>query len=77
MNGWITGGVLYAVGALITCLWVARAIHRNSVLRGRYEEIALLVGWPLVALSTAVSWPVIVVMVTVFGEPGEKESSDD
>jgi hypothetical protein len=73
-NPWITVGVLYAVGALITCLWVARAIGRNPELRERHEIAAARFGWPLIAFMTASCWPVIVARVAVYGEPHDKES---
>lgn len=74
MNPWIAFGVMYATGALATCLWLARAISRNEELRQRHEDAAFVFGWPLIAAVTAIAWPAIVVRVAVFGEPRNEES---
>jgi hypothetical protein len=74
MNPWTTAAVLYAAGALITCLWVAKACRRNPELRRRHELVAARFGWPVLAFATAVAWPAIVVRISVYGEPHDKES---
>lgn len=75
MSGaWPMFGLFYAFGALLTCLWVARAIRRNPELRRRHELAAARFGWPVIAAATAIGWPAIAIRVAVYGEPHDEES---
>jgi hypothetical protein len=74
MNPWLVGVVLDATGALITCAWVAYATKRNPAIRRRLENVADLVGWPVVVCAMVIWWPLVVWMVTVNGEPDDNQT---